>query len=128
MEIIKHERERNNRTEEESHFTKGLIFLNWCDGKFFIDEEETTRYMENVKVLYQDRYNQAHDIIADLVFKQMGLTSAYTSSSALAGFHSMENDLTLIFRDGKAVLIYDEEKTKEFVYSVFEAFLNGTRI
>ena len=119
--VIKHENERINKDISESCKVNYIIALKWCKDKFYLDEEETELY-QGVKEFYQDKYNQTQDIIDDLLNSQLGLSSAYTSSSSLAGFHYMENDATLIFRDGRAFLVCDEEETANDIKAVLEVY------
>lgn len=114
--IHKHERERVSRDKPESITQKHIFLLKWADDKFYYED-----ISERIDEIHQDKYQIMHDIIADIFFAEYnGRDYAYTSSSSLAGHHSMGEDSgSLIFWQGQPAFVVDNP---DLFLSIFEEF------
>ena len=109
--IFKNARERNNIDIEEKSTCKKVYLLKYADNKFYF-EDMTKHYT----TIHQDKYMVCHNIIADVLFKQLNDNEhAYTSSSGLAGHFNTSFDGCLIFLQGIPHYIADDNTLESYL-------------
>lgn len=78
-----------------------IVLLKFADNNFFIEYVDLSQ-------VHQDDYLICHDIVADIFFNQLnGKNYCYTSTSSIAGHHSMSTNGTLIFVRGEPYYVWD---------------------
>ena len=112
MRIINKHIDRNIVKEGSCQYA---LELRCADGIFY--KHQRLDLIEGFDTFHQDEYSPLEDIVVNLIEKQLHFSTAYTSSSSIAGHHLMEGGCcaTIIFWGCSPVICWDdaEEGTDE---------------